>query len=395
MIRKILELILLTILAILSYIIPKKKWLYIFGGHWWKSFSWNSKAFYLHLKNKEYKNIYYFLSNYKSLLNLKKILNNNVKFELVGTLKSLYLFLRAEYIFLDASPQNILPLKQLYIYFWNFKTMLLWHGDGFKKLENFKINTLQERFSFFLYKLYCKTILFWVTGNDFNKKIWSEAFLWVEFKKLWLPRYDIFTNKKLQIFINNIKEDLQLNKFSKLILYAPTWRDRNKFWEDKLISDKWLEKINNICKKNNCLFLIKPHPNQKLKLYKSFSNIKILISFPYDVEELLALTDILITDYSSIFVDFMIKNNNPILFYMPDYKHYFQIDKWKYLKQYINTLYPKNYLYFTEKDFIIWLSKLLSNKEIYQYQELSKLKRYLLQVHYNCCDNLYKIIKST
>ncbi|MGO1966158.1 MAG: CDP-glycerol glycerophosphotransferase family protein [Moraxellaceae bacterium] len=100
-----------------------------------------------------------------------------------------------------------------------------------------------------------------------------------------------------------------------VFLYAPTWRD-NKV--DFLNSDYLdLNKINSFCKKNDCLFKIKLHPNTKHNInVNTYDNIIFVDTFA-DTNTYLAEADCLITDYSSIFFDFLVLDR-PILFYVFD-----------------------------------------------------------------------------
>lgn len=72
---------------------------------------------------------------------------------------------------------------------------------------------------------------------------------------------------------------------------------------------------------DNIRFILKPHQVVYKELVKSgmFSNS--LIPAFIDTNELLSITDILISDYSSIFFDFL-ASDKPVLFYIPDLEEY-------------------------------------------------------------------------
>ena len=67
--------------------------------------------------------------------------------------------------------------------------------------------------------------------------------------------------------------------------------------------------------------LVKVHPY----LYKDALKIKrlkpYLIPDYFDTNEILAIVDLMITDYSSIFFDYLV-TNKPIVFYTPDLDEY-------------------------------------------------------------------------
>jgi CDP-glycerol glycerophosphotransferase (TagB/SpsB family) len=119
------------------------------------------------------------------------------------------------------------------------------------------------------------------------------------------------------LFIN--KENRLINRnFTKKILVAVTMSEKNSFKYDiftNLILDEFLIK-------NNFAMYIKPHPHDEQKFNKSLlsqlKNIFILTdedlsSEKLDLYQLLNQFDVLITDYSSIFFDYLLLDR-PILF---------------------------------------------------------------------------------
>lgn len=98
-------------------------------------------------------------------------------------------------------------------------------------------------------------------------------------------------------------------------LYAPTWRDSQVDFINSDLLD--LDKINSFCQRNNCLFKIKLHPNTKHSVDTTKYDHIIFINASEDTNIYLAEADCLITDYSSIFFDYLILDR-PILFYIFD-----------------------------------------------------------------------------
>jgi CDP-glycerol glycerophosphotransferase (TagB/SpsB family) len=135
-----------------------------------------------------------------------------------------------------------------------------------------------------------------------------------------LPRTDSFFTDNKDIYIDShphIKSIMD-NKddWEKIILYAPTFR-RDKENIDYIN----YQELNKILVEQNTLFVVSLHP----KLYKvnnddEFSNIE-FIEAGWDVYPFLKDFDMLITDYGSIFTDYLILNK-PILFYTPDIDEY-------------------------------------------------------------------------
>lgn len=132
------------------------------------------------------------------------------------------------------------------------------------------------------------------------------------------PRVDISLNQT-----KNEKEELKstlgISSEKKVILYAPTFR--GSFYDSEDISN---EKINELCNK------IKDNFDEYCLLYRGHYSTKnknilhedIIIPPVYiDTNELLGITDVLITDYSSVSFDFM-SLEKPIIFFLYDYENY-------------------------------------------------------------------------
>ena len=137
------------------------------------------------------------------------------------------------------------------------------------------------------------------------------------------PRNDVLLNQ------NNrpaILKSMGLPTDKKIILYLPTYR--NYFQQgptlDDIINDMMASKdLNSVIESENYLVVIKLHPwTANLKLTHDNVNYRVLNADEvHSVQELLVCGDILVTDYSSCFIDFSLLLR-PILFYIPDEEHY-------------------------------------------------------------------------
>ncbi|MGN0521726.1 MAG: CDP-glycerol glycerophosphotransferase family protein [Eubacterium sp.] len=111
----------------------------------------------------------------------------------------------------------------------------------------------------------------------------------------------------------------------KLILYAPTWRGSNFRNPDIDIDeyDNFINTVYNNVDKNEYQVLFKPHHI----VYKALADKGLLkdnfVPATIDTNSLLGATDILVSDYSSIFFDFLV-TGRPIIFYVPDLSSYAQ-----------------------------------------------------------------------
>ena len=132
-------------------------------------------------------------------------------------------------------------------------------------------------------------------------------------KFLGLPRFDEFNN----IEVDNNK-----------ILIMPTCRNyiKNNF-SDTEYYKKWNSLINNnelieYIEKNNISIYFYLHHNMKkyIKEFNSKSKNIILVD-DIDINELLKTSSLLITDYSSVYMDFAYMSK-PVIYYQFDYKDY-------------------------------------------------------------------------
>lgn len=198
------------------------------------------------------------------------------------------------------------------------------HGYGTKQtpakseINSFKIKILEK---FFLKKLDA-----FITLSDFdssyfynNKDVKHNA----QYLSLGLPRNDRLLNRKNNLLLRQkFCKRFELISNAKFILYAPTWRE-DDFGK---IDTYPLNSLNDVLQRENAYLLYRPHHHGEIfsrQQIESLSNIIFLDnSIIEDTQEVLSITDYLITDYSSIFVDYLLLNR-PIIFYV------FDLDKYK------------------------------------------------------------------
>lgn len=152
-----------------------------------------------------------------------------------------------------------------------------------------------------------------------------------------LPRYDQLHRKN-----NNISKIIpEISKYSKVIIWVPTFRrhfDGNRVDCDLMYpygvpvlyeKDDILQLLN-ILKKTNTLLIIKPHPAQDLSMLKEIDSSHLCFIYNdilqknmVQLNEVLSQTDAMITDYSSIYYDYL-ELDKPIAITLDDYNNYDQ-----------------------------------------------------------------------
>lgn len=158
---------------------------------------------------------------------------------------------------------------------------------------------------------------------------WSREFKFNEnkFLSIGLPRNDIFFVDDINIVKKKaeIKDLLGIKKNQKIILFAPTWRFKEResakaFTLDFNV-DKLLFYVENRFS-GNFVFLFRGHHCMKDIFFqkKSSKNFFDVSNYP-DMQELLLITDVFISDYSSCIWDFAL-TGKPGLLYTPDLIEY-------------------------------------------------------------------------
>lgn len=119
--------------------------------------------------------------------------------------------------------------------------------------------------------------------------------------------------------ILKIKESLGLPLQKKVILYAPTWREKGSF-DMQLELDKVKEALG-----EEYILLVRLHhlcaPNDNIRIDQSLQEFVFDLHAYKSVEELYLISDILITDYSSVMFDYALLKR-PMIFYLYDLADY-------------------------------------------------------------------------
>lgn len=138
------------------------------------------------------------------------------------------------------------------------------------------------------------------------------------------PRNDLI---KGQVNRKHILNKLGISDDKRIILYMPTYRMEamGKHEMNNIVLSLYESPVlNQILEEMNYVFIVKPHPRTPQIELKLRNNFKILNYF--DVEsnqDLMAVGDIMVTDYSSSCIDFALLER-PIIFYRPDEDKFFK-----------------------------------------------------------------------
>ncbi len=142
-----------------------------------------------------------------------------------------------------------------------------------------------------------------------------------KFYPVGIPRTDIFFDEeyKKQARERVFGEFPDARKAKRVMLYAPTFRGNSavdaRFPMDKLDFEEWGE----VCKRTNSYLIVKMHPfvQEKITIPEKYRDYIADAAQYREVNDILFITDLLITDYSSIIYEFSLLRR-PMLFYAFD-----------------------------------------------------------------------------
>ncbi|MBP5772615.1 MAG: CDP-glycerol glycerophosphotransferase family protein [Eubacterium sp.] len=265
-------------------------------------------------------------STVKKLMDNKGISNGTkitiVRYESFAYYRALA---RAKYWVLNSNTRKFVkPAKdQIYIQ--------TWHGTPLKKIgldvpgSDLDYGKESQKFSYMISpSKYCTEKYISAFGLQGREDIVLET---------GYPRNDaLFTFDEAKV--NSILRELDIPRGKKIILYAPTFRDNKHSqvsgYENASGVD--FEKLQEAIG-NEYVVLFRAHyfvaKNMDFEKYKDFV---FDVSNYEDVNDLYIISDMLITDYSSVFFDYA-NLKRPIIFYMYDYEDYKENARDFYLNQ--------------------------------------------------------------
>ncbi|MFB5166677.1 CDP-glycerol glycerophosphotransferase family protein [Parageobacillus toebii] len=317
--RRFFQLIIQVLLFpvyLLSKFVPKKDNLICLGSSRGLYYSDNAKYLYEYMLNNNHGLEFYWLTKNKGLVQK----NKDKKFVYLYSLKGFYLLIRANIVVLTHHLDDLFPPLM-----GGCKIIQLWHGTPLKKIgyladgwgERSKLENLIIKFLFkcFPYLEYNKCD-YLITSSPFINDVMAKSFN--------IPRSNIFPlgQPRNDVFFQEYEEKSQKNK--KIYSWLPTHRGRTNIKvKDLLLNYGFnLKYFNEFLEKNNAIFVIKPHfteLNEVIDLTNDFENITIYKEA--DPYPLLQITDILLTDYSSVYFDYLL-TKKPIIFTPFDYSYY-------------------------------------------------------------------------
>lgn len=235
----------------------------------------------------------------------------NVRF--TSTVRGIFEYLSSGHIYYSFGRIPIVPAR-------NQITIQMWHGTSFKGFDKSTQKTNSKKQQFYTYVF---------ASSEFFKPIVEKKFA-CNPENVYVcghPRTDL-------LFRDDIKYNL--GKFEKIIIWLPTFRKSKELGYTDVETDcivpfykaDELNGLNDYLKNRNVKLIIKLHPLQDIDGIdlEQLSNVQLLthsqfVKNGYDLYVLLRQTDALITDYSSVFYDYLLLDR-PIGFTEDDVDQY-------------------------------------------------------------------------
>lgn len=331
-----LTLILRFFVGLVIVNIPRKRHVWIFGSWQGQRFSDNSKYFFLYVSNMhpDIRAIWITRNNRVK----KKLTDNGYECYKANGIKGIFYSLIAKFHIIDHNPG-----KDINVFTSPGAICVqLWHGLPIKKIGKYieaKLNPFAlniDRIKGQFKGIFCWSFPYVVATSEFTKKILYNAFCVNDDQVITsgYPRCDILINKNSDFnFIDNNIEEIRalIDNHKKcghtIVGYFPTFRDKE---DGRIMGTLEVEQVvhfNDFLRQNGIILFVKSHwaaqlDRSKLEVY---SNI-IEVDKEIDLNSILVGMDILVTDYSGVYFDFLLLDR-PIVFYVYDFVRYQNEDR--------------------------------------------------------------------
>ena len=206
---------------------------------------------------------------------------------------------------------------------------------------------------------------------------------------------------------DNISDD------TRIILIMPTWREWIADEDSRLLQYEgtkdiaktnyfinWIsflkdQELERIANQYNCRFIFFPHRNMQkyMDLFpRSTYYLEVADARQYDVQNLMKKASLMITDYSSVFMD-MLYMKKPVIFYQFDYDRFRMGQYGEGYFSYTQNPFAKSYI--TKKDVLVALEQKISEGFAVSNEYLLAHKEYFRLYDNSNCKRVYLVVKES
>lgn len=391
---KYLGLLLFLPIWVIQLLIYRKKNIWIFGAWNGYRFSDNSKYLFLYVRDNHPEIKAIWLTKDKGIRD--EIINDGGNSAFTYSLKGIYYSLIAKVVLVSNGKVDI---NELFI---NGAILIhLWHGNPLKKIglddRYSAVNSFQYKFILrYLFPMIYEFNYNYIVSNaaSFSDKMATSYGLPLnKVLETGCPRNDVFFSNQM----DNFNEGLRA-KFNgcKLVYYLPTFRNLEESKSLFTIKDYNREAIESFLKRENIVFVSKGHYIDNNLDFETRDPQSRIINLSdenvSDINLMLKDADLLVTDYSSAYFDFLL-TERPIIFAAFDLDEYMSKSRELYFEYSDVVAGPivKNWKELTESLKFIW--------DDLEYKNLVKEKNKLFNKYHDqynskrVCESILEILK--
>ncbi|WP_455684411.1 CDP-glycerol glycerophosphotransferase family protein [Thomasclavelia sp.] len=306
------------------------------------------------------------IDNYKNIKGVKLVKYYSIKY---------FYYLATSHFIITNYRMTLEFYKRL-----NQKYIQTWHSSlRLKMIEKDAQDTLSKSY-IEMARRDSKQIDLLLVGSEKSKEIYDNSF-WYKGKylKCGTPQCDLFfSNDNLR---SKVLKFFKIDNNKKILLYAPTFRRNHSLKYYDIDYDRLLKTLN--YKTNNeWVILLRLHPHLLNKIHNINFNNQVKNATKYDdIQELLSVADMVVTDYSALMFDYML-TKKPCFLYINDYEEYVSNDRKLYFDvkelpfpiSYTNDELNEKVSQFIFKDYEVRCEEFLKNN-IYSYDDGQACKK--------------------
>ncbi len=314
----------IVLLRTLARLVPKKKDLILLIPRFGGGLNGNLKYFYLYLAAHHAQDCEFYLLTHRPAT-ARLLSEYGLPVLLHPTPRSVIKLLRAGSVVLESTDwwRRLKSLLALHA-----TTFQIWHGNGIKRvsLTNKKIATKLRGPGPFRWLLHwCNIypiydVVFFASRLQRERR--SASFRMKEARLNGQPRNDVFFGTDVGVNIigcdsaatEKIRSAAAAGK--RVVLYSPTWRPPDEIQPAHALD---LDELNNVALRHGLLIVWKAHPKDRIAVQER--EALVVMDKDADVYPVMGYADCMITDYSSIYMDYILLDR-PIIFFPYDLEHY-------------------------------------------------------------------------
>lgn len=330
---KIMKILVKQILFFVSFFIPKNKNLWLFGAWGGKCYGDNTKHIFEYANSLNEINAIWVS---KDEITVNMLRDKGYTAYSYNSFKGIATAMRASIVFVTEGHHDVNAYccaRAIFINTWHGIPMkkILNDNENEKKLSKIKLWILNN---IVRYECISQKRDYLMPTSELFINIFESAFLINRDHMIinGYPRNDIYYTDNQSRLVNEIRQKHKDSNV-RVVAYLPTHRNYGMNSYDNPMKD--IETLNDKLKRNNIILIYKPHFHElkNLKISEPMTNIVIPKCYEdiYDVNLFLSQCDLLVTDYSGAYFDYLL-SGKPVVFFCYDIEWYLSNEREMYFE---------------------------------------------------------------